>query len=88
MTSPQTGDKYSFDYKSSKWIKIGGPAKEFAVDDSGRLYGLSPDGKGVYKYAGTPGKWEKVGGPAGNIYAGGTKLCATHPDTQDLWCME
>jgi hypothetical protein len=87
-TNPQSGDIYSFDDQSSKWTKIGGPGRTFAVNHYGDLYGLSPDAQAVYKYMGTPGKWEKIGGPAGNIYAGGSALCATNPNNQDLWCQK
>jgi hypothetical protein len=57
----------------------------FALDDSGHLYGLSPDGSGVFSYNGKPMEWTQIGGPAGNIYAGGGSLFATNPDTGDIY---
>ena len=70
----------------------GGVGKMFAVDDAGRLYGLSPDGSGVFRYDGSwnaPIKWANVGGAAGKIFAGGNgRLFATSPQTNDLMSYE
>ncbi|GEM_PF-3374631 len=56
----------------------------FAVGSKGDLYGLSPNGQGVFQYTDTPGKWTQIGGPAAGIYAGGDKLYATNPQTGDI----
>src|SRR2546423_4315321 len=50
-----------------------------------RIYGLAPDGNGVYSYNGTPGSWTKIGGPALKIYGGDSTLCATSPGTGDIY---
>ena len=74
------------------WAKVGGPGKMFAVDDLGRLYGLSPDGSGVMRYDGAWNnltKWTKVGGAAGKIFAGGNgRLFATNPQNGELMSYE
>ena len=70
------------------WTKVGGPGKMFAVDDLGRLYGLTPDGKAVNRYDGAWNaleKWTKIGDVAGKIFAGGNgRLFATNPQTHEL----
>src|SRR2546423_12196584 len=48
-----------------------------------RIYGLSPDGNGVYSYNGTPGSWTKIGGPALKIYGGGSTLGGARPRPGD-----
>jgi hypothetical protein len=53
--------------------------------EDGQLYGLSPDGSGVWHSKGTPDNWEQVGGPAGMIYAGANLLFATDPQTGDIY---
>jgi hypothetical protein len=69
--------------------KIGGPGKSFVIAGD-KLYGISPDGSGVYEFTGTPGQWKKVGGPAQAIYGRGgsnesSKLFATNPQTGDIY---
>jgi len=85
-------DVFCYSIAPLMWTKVGGPGKMFAVDDTGRLYGLSPDGSGVFRYEGawnTPEKWTKVGGAAGKIFAGGNgRLFATNPQTNDLMSYE
>jgi len=72
------------------WGKIGGAAKKFIANDDG-LYGLSPDGQGIWQFAGwqvtndKAGEWTQIGGPASAIYGGGHVLLATNPDTGDLY---
>jgi hypothetical protein len=85
-TNPQTGDIYQNSGKPMSWTKIGGPGKAFAVDSSGRLYGISPNGSGVYCYDGLPMKWTKIAGAADAIYAGGCGLYATSGSMSDVVC--
>jgi hypothetical protein len=82
-TNPQSGDIYQYNGTPMSWTRIGGPGKTFAAGS--KLFGLSPDGSGVYQYDGTPMHWTKVGGPAAAIFAGSMGLCATDPNTHDLW---
>jgi hypothetical protein len=92
-TSADTGDLYhhTCGYLSTgqyvcAWEKIGGPGKMFAVDQGGNLYGLSPDGSGVWHYDGTPMQWTKIGEAAADIYVGApNRLYATNPTTFELW---
>ena len=87
-TNPDTGDIYRYLGSPFSWLKVGGPGKTFACDSEGRLYGLSPDGSGVYRYDGLfgpPIAWIQVGGPAANLYARGLGVYATNPDTGDVY---
>jgi hypothetical protein len=57
----------------------------FAVGlNDDELYGLSPDGSGVFKWTGQGEDWTKIGGPASAIFYGGL-LLATNPETGDIW---
>lgn len=55
-------------------VRIGGHSAEFAVGIfQGRLWGLSPDGSGIYQFdVKTKGNntWKKTGGPAMKIFGG------------------
>lgn len=87
-TDFDTGDIYMFGGKPGgiiNWFKIGGPGKMFVLDNLGRLYGLSPDGSGVYQYTGTGDKWIQIGGPAKEIYGDVDGVLATNPQTGDLY---
>jgi hypothetical protein len=87
-TNPDTGDIYRYLGSPFSWLKVGGPGKAFACDAEGRLYGISPDGSGVYRYDGLfgpPIPWIQVGGPAANLYARGLGVYATNPDTGDIY---
>jgi hypothetical protein len=66
------------------WMQIGGPGRNFAATRD-TIYGLSPDGKGVFEYSGTAMMWSQIGGPARDIFTAGTKLYATNPDTGDVY---
>jgi hypothetical protein len=57
---------------------IGGPGAQFALAGS-RLYGLSPDHSGIYRYQTPPWQWEWVGGPAESLIGGDTTLYASGP---------
>jgi hypothetical protein len=76
---------YRYDGAPDQWTKVGGPGKMFALDDSGKLYGLSPDGNAVFRYDGRPNQWIQIGGAAGAIYAGSDKLLATNPTSGDVF---
>jgi hypothetical protein len=80
-----TGDIYR--QSGSSWTKIGGPGGQFIVVGA-TLYGLSPDGSGVYRYNGTGTSWSNVGGAAREIFRCGTMLCGTNPDNLDLYRLE
>ena len=99
-TNPQTGDLYHYLGQPFKWARIGGPGCAFAFGANNavtgsngpavyldRLFGLAPNGSGVYEYTGNGSndQWIKIGGPAGQIYAGGFGLVATNPQTGDLY---
>jgi hypothetical protein len=62
-----------------------GTGQQVSPDKDGKIFGLAPDGSGVYNYDGSPESWTQVGGPATAIYGGGGVLCATNPDTGDLY---
>lgn len=91
-TGGSSNDVSCFSLAPSMWTTVGGPGRMFAVDDAGRLYGLSPDGRGVFRYEGAwnaPRKWTQVGGAAGKIFAAGNgRLFATNPVTGDLMSYE
>jgi hypothetical protein len=55
--------------RSTSGATLGGPGAMFAVGNDA-VYGLSPDGGGVWKYT-TAGGWTSIGGPASSIMAGG-----------------
>ena len=87
-TDPQSGNVRFFHGQPGAWTEVGGPGKDFSVDAEGRLYGLSPDGSGVWRHDGSasvPWKWSPVGGAAGSICAGWREVLATNPQTKDLW---
>jgi hypothetical protein len=70
------------------WTQVGGPGKAFTVDTEGRLYGLSSNGDGVWRYEGCatdPTHWTKIGGAAGLVCAGHREVLATNPSTRELW---
>jgi M6 family metalloprotease-like protein len=83
-TNPDSGDLMWL--SPTGWKHIGGPAKMFATDQVGHVYGISPDGQAVYAWDGTPNQWRRIGGPAGQIFAGWDKqLFATNPQTGELY---
>lgn len=81
--SPNKEAVYEYTNVPGSWIKIGGPGTDW-VWANGKLYGLSPTKDGIWEYSGIPDKWTKIGGPATTIY-GGKFLCATNPETGDLY---
>ncbi|MGY0060674.1 hypothetical protein ACWY4P_29725 [Streptomyces sp. LZ34] len=84
-TNPRTGDLYKYGGNGPKsWSRVGGPGRTFAVNGS-HLYGLSPDGSGVYEWTRRGDTWKRIGGAAANIYAGGAGLFATNPRTGDVY---
>ncbi|HII06433.1 MAG TPA: hypothetical protein HA349_03705, partial [Methanotrichaceae archaeon] len=76
-TKQDTGDIYRYWENQDRWTKIGGPAKTF-VATGGRLYKLSEDESGTWRYDGEE-VWTKIGGLATEIYGGGGKLYAVKP---------
>jgi hypothetical protein len=86
-TNPDTGDINRYFGVPFSWLRIGGPGKTFACDSKCRIYGLSSDGSGVWRYDGLfgpPIKWVKVGGPAANLYGRGLGIYATNPQNGDI----
>jgi hypothetical protein len=69
------------------WTRVGGAGRQWVATRT-TLYGLSPDGSGVYRYSGTPNVWYQVGGPAAKLYAGTDTLYATNPTTGDIYRYE
>lgn len=87
-TDSQSGAIRFYHGYDDLWTTVGTPGKTFSVDAEGRLYGLSPDASGVWRYDGSfsaPLAWSKIGGPAGTICAGWREVLATDPQTNDLW---
>lgn len=84
-TSPQGGDILQYSGTPMQWTKVGGPGKTFAVDRKGRLYGVSPDGNGIYRHDG-PSGWTRIGDHASALYAGGCGLFAVSGANQDVYC--
>lgn len=87
-TNPQSGDVWLYEGPDQPWSRIGGPGRVFVFAESPDhivdLFGLAPDGSGVFRYVnGTT--WEKVGGPAGWIYGGRAGLFATNPQTGNIY---
>ena len=80
-----SGDISAKSRPGASWTRIGGPGKIFVLAKGSSLYGLSPDGKGVYQYQNAPGKWVQVGGPANTLYGLLTGLYATSPQGGNLW---
>jgi hypothetical protein len=69
----------------STWTNIGGNAGEFVTVGTS-LYGLTPDGLGVFKYSGSGTTWTNVGGAAARILRCASSLCAISADaTMGLW---
>jgi hypothetical protein len=85
-TNPRSGDIYKYNGGTGpkSWSRVGGPGRTFAVSGN-RLYGLAPDGSGVWEWTGRGDQWKRIGGPAANIYAGGAGLFATNPRTGDIY---
>jgi hypothetical protein len=80
-TDPNTGNVWVDE--GGVWTQFGGPGEEFAWDDAGHLYGLSPTG--VFVWIGGQ-SWAQIGGPAGRIYAGGNqRLYATNPQSGQMY---
>jgi hypothetical protein len=95
-SSPQSvfatepGEMDIWHYKDGiTWEEIGGPGKMFAVDVIGKavnmgpetLYGLSGDGKQIWRWVGQPEEWTQIdisqlNKPLQTIYAGGGNLYA------------
>jgi hypothetical protein len=80
-----TGDIY--ERTGDGWKRVGGPGGQF-VTVGATLYGLSPDGSGIYRYSGAGTSWTRVGSPAREMLRCGAMLCATNPDTLDLYRLE
>ncbi|MFC0438188.1 hypothetical protein [Kutzneria buriramensis] len=88
-TNPQSGDVYRYTGSGQNWERIGGPGRTFAIAldpvlGGVAIYGLAPDGSGVYSWAGGT-TWNKVGGPAAWLYGGGAGLFATNPQTGNIY---
>ncbi len=85
---PTSGDIYSYSGTPNNWIDIGMPGRDFVVDVIGcgeiplgktTLYGLSGDGKQIWRYEGKAGQWTQIktsgfNTPLKKIYAGGGQL--------------
>lgn len=100
-TNPDTGNIYEYTGTSDLWIKIGGPGKMFATAggnllggpdypghiNPSKLYGLSPDGVGIWEYSGTPEQWDRVSKrrPYSQICGGGHLLLAIDSSTGDVY---
>jgi hypothetical protein len=77
------GDIYH--HTGSGWERIGSPGGQF-ISVGSTLYGLSPSGREIWRYAGSGTAWTLVGPtPAREILRCGGYLCATQPSTGDLY---
>jgi len=88
-TDPVHGDIYRY-VTGDAWEAIGGPGKMWAIDIIGKgpgygsketLYGLSGDGKQIWRWEGQPEEWTQIDTtglniPLNKIYAGGGQLYA------------
>ncbi len=77
VTDETAGDLFEYNRVNLSWKKIGGSGREFVVNSIGKPYGISPNGKGVYEYLGTPGHWRRIWNYATHLYMGGKSLFAT-----------
>ncbi|MGO4748627.1 hypothetical protein AB4212_08350 [Streptomyces sp. 2MCAF27] len=84
--NPGTRDIYKYNGGTAQgnWSRVGGPGRTFAVTGD-HLYGLSPDGGGIYEWTHHGDEWKRIGDAATNIYAGGAGLFATNPQSGDLF---
>ncbi|MDH6580626.1 hypothetical protein [Kitasatospora sp. MAP5-34] len=79
--APDTGNVMLF--TGNGWTQIGGPGAQFAEDDQGNIYGLTPDKSAVMEWNGNQ-SWTPIGGPADSIVAGPAGLLATAPGTGNV----
>ncbi|MFF3129841.1 tectonin domain-containing protein [Streptomyces sp. NPDC057908] len=80
MTGPDSEQIRKYNTGTRNWDPVGGASGQFAATGE-HLYRLVPDGIGEWHGS----TWTKIGGPAKSIYAGGTGLFATNPDTGALY---
>jgi hypothetical protein len=85
VTAAADASFYRYDGMPDAWTMIGGPGRAFVADGVGRVYGVSPNGSGIWQFAGQPMTWRQIGGVAGTIHAGGNVLCMTDATTGDLY---
>jgi Tectonin domain len=91
-TNAKTGNIYQYNggiELEAQWTQIGGPGSMFAVGDNA-LYGLSPDGSGVWEYVNSSIPWgplgSPTGGPVARIYTGpGANLFATDAASGNIY---
>jgi hypothetical protein len=84
-TNPVNGDLFHYLGSPGDWEHIGGPGRTFAVCDQG-LFGLSPNGSGVYQWKGLHSEnWNHIGDAAAWIYCGNAGLLATNPSSGDVF---
>ena len=72
---------------ASKWVKIGGSARDVAVGSDGTTYaiGVKKGGKGgyqIFKRAKTANKWTKISGAASRVAVMGTQAWVVTSDGQ------
>jgi len=84
ITDSISEDIFIYNNQPNAWTRIGEPGKKFVVAGSGTLYGLSPDGKSIWKYLGKPDNWTKVGGAAEDIFGGEAGLFAIEPGSHAI----
>jgi hypothetical protein len=81
-TNPGTGDVNQYLGSPGQWKRIGGPGRTFAFCSG--VYGLRPNGSGVYRYTGQDTNWIQIGGAANWIYGGVAGFFATAPNNGDI----
>jgi hypothetical protein len=84
---PGTGELLARRPGTDSFVRISGPALEFAVDqESGEIYRRTADG--VDRWSGSGTTWVDVGGPAGRIFVAQEQLFKTDPATGELYVLE
>ncbi|MEV6521718.1 hypothetical protein AB0M43_07265 [Longispora sp. NPDC051575] len=81
---PDTGNLYAWDATPDSWTRIGGPAAQVVVDDTGHVFALSPDRSAVLAWRGGR-TWQKIAGPSQQIYAGGDRVVFRTDAAGDLY---
>ncbi len=85
-TSPDTGDIYRYNHSAFDWTYVGNAGRWFVVNNKGELFKISSDGESTWAWNGT--SWRQIGGAAQTIYAGGSELFITSPQTGEIFRWE
>lgn len=78
------GGTITWDTGRDVWIRVASWGTAYAVDDSGGLYGLWPDGRGLFRATGMRLSGTPVIDPTGRVFAGGATLVGLDLQGNDL----